>query len=132
MPRRKEAWAAWNFLKERDQEQGDVCVSYSMQHLQGIDPKRPLFLTLNPPKPPRPELTFRRFEYAHPQFTRQAFAGQELLARIDGSNRVRLAGAWTGYGFHEDGLRSGLLAAEALGAPAPWREPVAARLESAE
>ncbi len=123
MPRRKEAWAAWNFLRDSDEAQGDVCVTYSMQHLQGIDPARPLFVTLNPPRPPKPELTFRTFEYAHPQFTRAAFAGQKLLARINGSNRVWFAGAWTGYGFHEDGLRSGMAAAEGLRAVAPWSAP---------
>jgi uncharacterized protein len=120
MPKRRKAWAAWNFLRESDSAQGDVCVSYSMQHLQGIDPACPLFVTLNPPKPPRPELVFETFEYAHPQFTKAAFAGQALLQRINGLNRVWMAGAWTGYGFHEDGLRSGLEAAEGIGAPMPW------------
>jgi uncharacterized protein len=129
MPRRREAWAAWNFLRESDRSQGDVCVSYSMQHLQGIDPDRPLFVTLNPPQPPKPELTFRTFNYAHPQFTMAAFAGQKLLAEINGRNRVWLAGAWTGYGFHEDGLRSGVLAAEGLGAFMPWRRQVAEAAE---
>jgi predicted NAD/FAD-binding protein len=126
MPKRKEAWAAWNFLKEKGQEHGDVCVSYSMQHLQGIDPACPLFVTLNPPRPPRSDLIFRTFEYAHPQFTKAAFAGQQLLARINGANRVWLAGAWTGYGFHEDGLRSGLATAEGLGASMPWQGGAAA------
>jgi uncharacterized protein len=121
MPKRNEAWAAWNFLKEKEQESGDVCVSYSMQHLQGIDPKRPLFVTLNPAEPPRPDLVFGLYEYAHPQFTQDAFAGQQLLSRINGLNRVWLGGAWTGYGFHEDGLRSGVEIAEALGATISWR-----------
>jgi uncharacterized protein len=132
MPKRKEAWAAWNFLRDRDSAGGDVCVSYSMQHLQGIDPACPLFVTLNPPRPPRPELVFRTFEYAHPQFTKAAFAGQKLLGEINGRNRVWLAGAWTGYGFHEDGLRSGLAAAEGIGAPMPWRDATVAALEPAE
>jgi uncharacterized protein len=129
MPRRKEAWAAWNFLRDSDKARGDVCVTYSMQHLQGIDPACPLFVTLNPPRPPKPELTFETFEYAHPQFNLAAFAGQKLLAEINGRNRVWLAGAWTGYGFHEDGLRSGILAAEGLGAFMPWRRPAAEAAE---
>lgn len=122
MPKRREAWAAWNFLRDSDTSEGDVCVSYSMQHLQGIDPACPLFVTLNPPRPPRPELVFRTFSYAHPQFTQAAFAGQKLLQRVNGRNRVWFAGAWTGYGFHEDGLRSGLEAAAGLGAHAPWEQ----------
>ncbi|MCA3565545.1 MAG: FAD-dependent oxidoreductase [Methylocystis sp.] len=123
MPKRKEAWAAWNFLRESDTSEGDVCVSYSMQHLQRIDPDCPLFVTLNPPQPPRPELLFRTFTYDHPQYNAAAFAGQELLKRFNGRNRTSFAGAWTGYGFHEDGLLSGMLAAEALGAFLPWRTP---------
>jgi uncharacterized protein len=120
MPKRREAWAAWNFLRDSDSAEGDVCVTYSMQHLQGIDPASPLFVTLNPPRPPKPELVFQTFSYAHPQFTQAAFAGQQLLKRINGRNRVWLAGAWTGYGFHEDGLRSGLDVAAGLGAATPW------------
>ncbi len=122
MPKRKGAWAAWNFLRESDTSEGDVCVSYSMQHLQGIDPKHPLFVTLNPPRPPAPELVFETFHYDHPQFTAQAFAGQTLLKQVNGHNRTWFAGAWTGYGFHEDGLVSGMSAAEGLGAFMPWRQ----------
>jgi hypothetical protein len=122
MPKRRNAWAAWNFLRDGRAESGDVCVSYSMQHLQGIDPARPLFVTLNPPVPPKPELTFRTFSYAHPQYTTAAFEAQKRLMRTNGADRTWFAGAWAGYGFHEDGLVSGLLAAEGLGAFMPWRE----------
>jgi uncharacterized protein len=132
MPKRREAWAAWNFLRESDSSKGDVCVSYSMQHLQGIDPDCPLFVTLNPPKPPRPELVFQTFTYEHPQYTAEAFAGQALLKTFNGSNRTHFAGAWTGYGFHEDGLISGLEAAEALGAFMPWREQAKVSVMGAE
>jgi uncharacterized protein len=132
MPKRREAWAAWNFLRESDTSEGDVCVSYSMQHLQGIDPACPLFITLNPPQPPKPELTFRTFRYEHPQYTARAFAGQKLLAEVNGRNRTSFAGAWTGYGFHEDGLLSGMLAAEGLGAFMPWRREAAAVQQPAE
>jgi uncharacterized protein len=122
MPKRREAWAAWNFLRDSDTSTGDVCVSYSMQHLQGIDPTCPLFVTLNPPTPPRTDLVFQTFNYEHPQYTAEAFAGQALLKTFNGRNRTHFAGAWTGYGFHEDGLVSGLQAAEALGGTMPWRE----------
>jgi uncharacterized protein len=122
MPKRREAWAAWNFLRASDAKTDDVCVSYSMQHLQGIDPACPLFVTLNPPTPPRQDLQFQTFSYDHPQYTAEAFAGQALLKTFNGRNRTHFVGAWTGYGFHEDGLVSGLEAAEALGATMPWRE----------
>jgi uncharacterized protein len=132
MPKRRDAWAAWNFLRESDTSEGDVCVSYSMQHLQGIDPACPLFVTLNPPQPPKPELTFGAFRYEHPQYTARAFAGQKLLAEVNGRNRTSFAGAWTGYGFHEDGLLSGMLAAEGLGAFMPWRREAVAVQQPAE
>jgi uncharacterized protein len=132
MPRRTEAWAAWNFLRDSDTSEGDVCISYSMQHLQGIDRRLPLFVTLNPPRPPKPDLVFGTFAYAHPQFTKAAFAGQKLLKRINGHNRLWFAGAWTAYGFHEDGLTSGMHAAEGLGAFMPWRQDAAAQRQLAE
>jgi uncharacterized protein len=132
MPKRREAWAAWNFLRDSDTTEGDVCVSYSMQHLQGIDPTRPLFVTLNPPRAPKPELVFQTFNYSHPQFTSAAFAGQKLLRQTNGKNRTFFAGAWTGYGFHEDGLVSGMTAAEGLGAFMPWREQQAQLRQPAE
>ena len=122
MPKRREAWAAWNFLRDSDTSEGDVCVSYSMQHLQGIDAQCPLFVTLNPARPPRPETIFGTFSYAHPQYTTEAFAAQKRLRETNGQNRTWFAGAWTGYGFHEDGLVSGMMAAENLGAFMPWRE----------
>ncbi len=121
MPKRREAWAAWNFLRASDRSEGDVCVSYSMQHLQGIDPARPLFVTLNPPEPPRKDLVFGVYNYAHPQYDAAAFAAQKRLRAVNGQNRTWFAGAWTGYGFHEDGLVSGMAAAEGLGAAIPWR-----------
>jgi uncharacterized protein len=132
MPKRREAWAAWNFLREGVNQTSDVCISYSMQHLQGIDPACPLFVTLNPPHAPRKELTFQTFSYAHPQFTTDAFNAQKQLAAINGQNRTSYAGAWTGYGFHEDGLSSGMRAAEGLGAYMPWAVPAAAEAQPAE
>ncbi|WP_315703869.1 MULTISPECIES: NAD(P)/FAD-dependent oxidoreductase [unclassified Bradyrhizobium] len=124
MPRRQRAWASWNFL--RWQREGtplnDVAVTYWMNNLQGIDPDKPLFVSLNPPFAPAPELTFGKYLCEHPQYTAPAFAAQKRLPDIQGHRRTWFCGAWTGYGFHEDGLRSGLAAAEALGAVAPWRK----------
>jgi uncharacterized protein len=132
MPKRKGAWAAWNFLRDSDTSEGDVCVSYSMQHLQGIAPDKPLFITLNPTRAPRDDLVFRTFHYDHPQFTAAGFAGQALLKQVNGRNRTWFAGAWTGYGFHEDGLVSGMAVAEGLGALMPWRRDAAAVQRPAE
>ena len=117
MPKRRRAWAAWNFLRGngRGEADGDVAVTYWMNALQHIDPDKPLFVSLNPPFEPDPALTFARFSCDHPQFDAAAFAAQARLDDIQGTNRTWFCGAWTGYGFHEDGLRSGLAVAERLG-----------------
>lgn len=122
MPRRRDAWSAWNVLSDSQGQREDLCVSYSMNHLQGFPASMPLFVTLNPPSPPAADKVFGRFSYAHPQYDERAFAAQRMLAGANGQRRVWFAGAWAGYGFHEDGLRSGMEVAEALGAYMPWRE----------
>jgi hypothetical protein len=131
MPRRKRAWAAWNVMQGEDPA-ADLCVTYWMNALQGIDPARPLFVTLNPPNAPDPALTFARFTYAHPQYTAAAIAAQKRLHEIQGHNRTWFCGAWTRYGFHEDGLVSGIEIAEALGGTAPWRRAETNLAEAAE
>ena len=124
MPKRKAAWASWNFLRwKRDGAPvNDVAVTYWMNPLQGIDEAKPLFVSLNPPFAPDPDLTFGRYLCDHPQYDTAAFAAQKRLPGIQGKRHTWFCGAWTGYGFHEDGLRSGLAVAESLGASVPWRQ----------
>ena len=131
MPKRRRVWSSWNYLRSSsDNGEGDVAVSYWMNRLQGIPDTMPLFVTLNPDREPDPALVFGEYSYDHPQFGTDAMEAQALLASIQGQNDTFFAGAWTGYGFHEDGLSSGIGAAEALGAIFPWRSatelPVAA------
>jgi uncharacterized protein len=121
MPRRRAAWAAWNVLQ--DNQGREITLTYWMNVLQNIDRRLPLFVTLNPPRPPRADLTFGRFSYAHPQFRTGATEAKQALPAVQGVRNTWFCGAWTGYGFHEDGLRSGLEAAEACGAAVPWRKP---------
>jgi predicted NAD/FAD-binding protein len=123
MPKRKRAWASWNFLRWQRSETAlnDVAVTYWMNPLQGIDDDKPLFVSLNPPFAPAPAMTFGRYIMDHPQFDAAAFAAQKRLGTIQGQRHTWFCGAWTGYGFHEDGVRSGLAVAESLGASAPWR-----------
>jgi predicted NAD/FAD-binding protein len=134
MPKRRGVWAAWNFL--RWQRQGtavnDVAVTYWMNELQGVDRDKPLFVSLNPPFEPKPELTFGRYVCEHPRYDAAAFVAQKRLDDIQGKRHTWFCGAWTGYGFHEDGLRSGLAVAEALGATVPWREAPSELAEAAE
>ena len=134
MPRRKRAWASRNFLRwEREgTADNDVAITYWMNNLQGIDDDQPLFVSLNPPFEPAEELTFGKYLCEHPQFNAAAFAAQKRLGEIQGRRHTWFCGAWTGYGFHEDGLQSGLAVAEALGAVAPWRRSLPQLAQAAE
>jgi len=134
MPKRRDAWASWNFLRWQRQRpaENDVAVTYWMNRLQGIDDSKPLFVSLNPPFEPAPQLTFGKYTFAHPQYNAAAFAAQKRLSEIQGRRRTWFCGAWTGYGFHEDGLRSGIAVAEALGAVVPWRQSETPLAEAAE
>jgi predicted NAD/FAD-binding protein len=134
MPKRRHAWASWNFLRwpRQGSAQNDVAVTYWMNRLQSIDDDRQLFVSLNPPFEPAPELTFGKYMCEHPQYNAAAFAAQKRLGEIQGRRRTWFCGAWTGYGFHEDGLRSGLAVAEALGAAVPWRAPPPELAQAAE
>ncbi|MGJ3230464.1 MAG: NAD(P)/FAD-dependent oxidoreductase [Oceanicaulis sp.] len=117
-PSRKNAQAAWCYLREAGA--AEASVTYDMNRLQHIPKDKPLFVTLNPAREPDPALTFGRFQYDHPQFTAPGMAAQRIFNRIQGVRRTWFAGAWLGYGFHEDGLRSGLRAALRLGGEIPW------------
>jgi predicted NAD/FAD-binding protein len=134
MPKRKRAWGAWNFIRAngRGEAGGDIAVTYWMNALQHIDTDRPLFVSLNPPFEPKPEMTFARFTCEHPQFDAAAFAAQARLDDIQGVNRTWFCGAWTGYGFHEDGLRSGLEVAQKLGGDTEWQASNPVYAEAAE
>jgi len=128
MPKRRRTWSSWNALRPKGvPADGPMVVSYSMNRLQGIDPATPLFITLNPPEPPREDLTFGVFTYDHPQFDVAAIAAQRRLPAIQGRKRTFFCGAWCSYGFHEDGLAAGLSVAEALGGSVPWRQTTSER-----
>lgn len=118
MPRRRAAWSSWNYIgRTSDSDDDDpVALTYWMNRLQQIDDRYPLFVTLNPPHPPREGTVFASFDFEHPQFDRAAIDAQKKLASIQGLGGVWFCGAYTGYGFHEDGLRSGLEIAQKLGA----------------
>jgi uncharacterized protein len=121
MPKRRAAWSAWNYLRSsRPGGEPEITMTYWMNRLQGIDETKPLFVSLNPESEPKAGSVFGEWTYEHPQFDAAALAAQKRLALIQGRWHCHFAGAWTGYGFHEDGLRSGLEAATALGASLPW------------
>lgn len=121
MPVRRKVWSSWSLMSRGISDEGrPVAVSYWMNRLQGLDPACPLFVTLNPHREPDPALVHAEFDYAHPLYDHAAFAAQEVIDGIQGRGGVWYAGAWLGYGFHEDGLRAGLRVAAALGARTPW------------
>ena len=122
MPKRRKVWSSWNFLTDSRPEAAarPAQVSYWMNRLQSLPEDRPLFVSLNPQTEPDPALVHRRFSYAHPLYDTAAFAAQPRMDGIQGRGGVWYAGAWLGYGFHEDGLRSGLRVAEALGCRPDW------------
>jgi len=130
MPLRKKAWGSWNVIQDKDSGE-ELCVSYWMNRLQGIDNNYPLFVTLNPTEPPAEHLTFGRYTYDHPQFDGAAIAAQPKLGAIQGRHRAWFCGAWSRHGFHEDGLMSGLDVAERLGVTPEWR-PMLSFAEAAE
>ncbi|MDJ0895104.1 MAG: FAD-dependent oxidoreductase [Alphaproteobacteria bacterium] len=125
MPRRKRLWASWNYLGHSAPDaQGldarRVSATYWLNLLQGIDPTQPLFLSMNPLHEPDPALVHREFAYAHPLYNHDTVAAQARLGEIQGQDGLWFAGAWTGYGFHEDGLASAVRVATALDAAPPW------------
>ncbi|MFM8998967.1 MAG: NAD/FAD-binding protein, partial [Actinomycetota bacterium] len=127
LPRRRAARASWNYQADRLRQPGAVSLTYWMNRLQNLDTDRPVLVTLNPAREPRDVVA--TIPYEHPQYDRAAVDAQAAIRGIQGERRTWFAGAWLAHGFHEDGLRSGLEAAAALGAPAPWwpdRAPVAA------
>lgn len=139
MPRRRKVWSSWNFLCGRDpaRDPRPAAVTYWMNRLQSIDPAFPLFVSLNPARDPAEGTVHGEFSYAHPIYDAPSFIAQTRLGEVQGRGGVWYAGAWTGYGFHEDGLNSGLRVAASLGAqpawapsmPDPWQ---VRRLEAAE
>jgi len=120
LPRRRRAWAAWNYesTAASDHEGRPVCLHYLINHLQPLPFETPVLVSLNPLTEPDPRCVQGEFDYAHPVFDRAALAAQARLPALQGRGGIWYGGAWTGYGFHEDGLTSGLAAAE--GVLAAW------------
>ncbi len=114
MPRRRCAWASWNYRIPRGG--GDrVVVSYDMNRLQGIESRHRFLVTLNAAESIAPERVLRRFVYHHPVLDAEAIAAQKLHGEISGVGRTHFCGAYWGYGFHEDGVKSALAVCSRFG-----------------
>lgn len=119
LPTRRRAWAAWNYQCDVASSRLDdrsVCVHYLINRLQPVPFARPVIGSLNPVQAPAPSTILETFDYAHPVFDGCAINAQRRLAEIQGRGNLWYCGAWTGYGFHEDGLKSGLAVAKAIAA----------------
>ena len=122
MPKRKRCWASWVYHAEgRAGEELAIAVTYWMNLLQSIDARYPLFVTLNPVMPIDPSLVFDTHLFEHPVFTREAIDAQARIPQLQGQQNSWFCGAYTRYGFHEDGLASAVNVANSMGVPIPWR-----------
>ncbi|GAB4477921.1 MAG: FAD-dependent oxidoreductase [Burkholderiaceae bacterium] len=130
MPVSRKVWSAWNYLSDGSNAPA-VSVTYLLNRLQPLPFRTPVFVSLNPVVEPVRERVLAEFDYAHPIFDDRAIAAQRRLDAVQGRRRVWFAGAWTGYGFHEDGLNSGLAAAAALAAIAEGRRHAGAERHAA-
>ena len=116
LPVRPRAWAAWNYERaaDRSREQAAVCLHYLINRLQPLPWQQPVVVSMNPLRPLSDESVLGEWIYDHPVFDRAATDAQQRLPSIQGRSHVWFCGAWTRYGFHEDGLMSGQAVAQAL------------------
>lgn len=114
LPRRRKAWAAWNAFVPK-KESGHCTVSYCMNILQSLDSEQPIVVSLNCTDRIAPEKILRRMRYHHPVYNPASVAAQVRKDEIQGAERLWFAGAYWGWGFHEDGMRSAVDVAQRLG-----------------
>lgn len=114
LPRRRDAWASWNYRLGGDDAR-PATVTYDLSRLQGLDTPAPLLLTLNETEAIDPSKVLREFTFAHPAYSIDSIAAQRRWSEISGRSGIHYCGAYWGYGFHEDGVRSALAVANHFG-----------------
>ena len=116
LPANTKTWAAWNYERaaSSEQESSRVCLHYLINRLQRIPFAQPVVVSLNPLQAIDPATIVGEYDYAHPVFDLKAIDAQKRVPLLQGQRHTWYAGAWTGYGFHEDGLKSGLQVGRAL------------------
>ncbi len=119
MPRNRSCWSSWNVMGNNNLKQTQkVSLSYYLNRLQPLKTQKNYFVTLNPNQEIKNPM--QEFDYGHPQFDAQAIQAQKDLPTIQGNSGVYFAGAWSRYGFHEDGLLSAINVARQMGIEIPW------------
>lgn len=114
MPKAKLAWASWNaHLPGRGAQR--TAVTYWMNKLQSLDTRLQFFVTLNYDEAIRPDRILKTIEYHHPVYDRSAVAAQKRWGEISGQNHTHYCGAYWGFGFHEDGVKSALAVGQSFG-----------------
>ena len=133
LPRRRRAWAAWNYERAAgaDRESASVCLHYLINRLQPLPFDRPVIVSLNPLSEPAAGSVHADIAYSHPVFDTAAVQAQAGLPALQGQRDTWFCGAWTRYGFHEDGLTSGLAVASQIAARPPALQQLSARTEAA-
>lgn len=116
LPANPKTWAAWNYERavSSERESSRVCLHYLLNRLQRIPFEQAVVVSLNPLQPIDPATVVGEYDYAHPVFDMAAIEAQKRLPLLQGQHHTWYAGAWTGYGFHEDGLKSGLQVGRSL------------------
>ena len=116
LPANPKTWAAWNYERaaSTERESARVCLHYLLNRLQRIPFAQPVMVSLNPLQPIDPATIVGEYDYAHPVFDLKAIDAQRRIPLLQGQRHTWYAGAWTGYGFHEDGLKSGLQVGRSL------------------
>ena len=109
MPKKKLAWAAWNYERATDLglESSRVCLHYWINRLQPLPFSQDVVVSLNPVRAIDPSKVLGEYDYAHPVFDLAAIEAQSQLSSLQGQHNTWYAGAWMGYGFHEDGFKAG-------------------------
>ncbi|MDA9905081.1 NAD(P)-binding protein [Hyphomicrobiales bacterium] len=119
MPKLKKVWSSWNVVVP-EKKLKNISVTYWMNKLQNIKNSKPLFLSLNPIMPPKENSIFKVIEYEHPIFDIKAINSKKLLKNIQGYRNTWHCGAWSGNGFHEDGITSSVNLAKEFDAKILW------------
>jgi len=124
MPNNHKVWSSWNYLATGGRTGTEsVSVTYWMNRLHRLpEGHRPYLVSLNPITEPDQRKVITEISYHHPVFDAAAVHAQQRLPSIQGRDRLWFCGAYSGYGFHEDGLRSAVDVARLLGVTAPWQE----------
>ncbi|MEL7463781.1 MAG: FAD-dependent oxidoreductase [Pseudomonadota bacterium] len=131
MPKRRKVWSSWSMISGGEAKAAGrpVSLSYWMNRLQSLPTSEDIIVTLNAHREPAPELKIAEFNYAHPLYDEAAFASQARMDDIQGRGGYWYAGAWLGWGFHEDAAKSGLRVAEALDARPDWAKDLGPALK---